>query len=103
MGYVTRDTITLPTIPHGSIAKASITRSAIFPRWTGINRDHFHLDNEDSETYNEIALCHLHRTRCERSPSGRTANADLSGEPFEAIVELPSTSPIGDALIGKRK
>jgi ectoine hydroxylase-related dioxygenase (phytanoyl-CoA dioxygenase family) len=55
--------INLPTIPHGSTAKATKTRRAIFPWWTGIKSDHFHLDNNKSESYDELALCHLHRVR----------------------------------------
>ncbi|KAF8251995.1 hypothetical protein K440DRAFT_666553 [Wilcoxina mikolae CBS 423.85] len=97
--------ITLPTIPHGSTATATMNRRAIFPWFTGINPDHLHLDNEESEKFDDIAFCHLHRTRCKKSPSGRTANAYLSasGQPFEATVELPFSSYIGDALVGKRK
>jgi hypothetical protein len=95
--------ITLPTIPHGSTAKATKTRRAIFPWWTGIKSDHFHLDNNESESYDELALCHLHRVRCAKSPSGRTANAYISGADFEATVPLPFTSYIGDALVGVQR
>jgi len=95
--------ITFPMIPHGSTSKANSNRRDIYPWWTGILSDHFTLDNEESENYDEIAICHLHRTRCKKSPSGRTAKAYLSGEEFEATVDLPFSSYIGDALVGKRK
>jgi hypothetical protein len=48
--------ITQPTIPHGSTAKATKTRRAIFPWWTGIKSDHFHLDNNKSESYDGIKM-----------------------------------------------
>jgi len=95
--------ITLSTIPHGSTTKANSNRRVIIPWWTGIRPDHFTLDNEESENYDEVAICHLHRARCKKSPSGRTAKAYLSGVPFEATVDLPFSSYIGDALVGKRK
>ncbi|KAF8536307.1 hypothetical protein BDD12DRAFT_890583 [Trichophaea hybrida] len=78
-------------------------RRAIFTWWTGIWPDHFTLDNEELENYDEIAICHLHRTMWKKSPSGHTAKAYLSEEPFEATVDLPFSSYIGDALVRKRK
>ncbi|KAI9748266.1 MAG: gamma-tubulin [Chaenotheca gracillima] len=96
--------ITRPDIAHGSTATSHKRRRLVFPWYTGIADDLETLDNQESETWSQIAACHRDMVACQKSPSGRSAGA--YGRPstaFPAAVKLPSTSAIGDALMGARR
>jgi hypothetical protein len=96
--------ITLPQIIHGATSKADGERRVIFPWFTGIqHHDHDTLDNEESESWTELAACHRDMVPCTKSPSGRGVASYQRGAPFRAPVTLPSTSRIGDALVGRAK
>jgi len=95
--------ITLPEIIHGTTPRADGERQVVLPWFTGIREDLEHLENEDCETWSEIAACHRDMVPCDRSPSGRSAKAYQRGPPFQAAVQLPSSSNIGDALVGRQR
>ncbi|KAI9853271.1 MAG: hypothetical protein M1824_001468 [Vezdaea acicularis] len=96
--------ITRPDIAHGSSKKAGQRRRTIFPWFTGIRDDHQTLDNEESETWDQLAAYHRALLACYKSPSGRSADAyGRPDAPFAAGVKLFSTWAIGDALIGARR
>ena len=94
--------ISRPDILHGSTGKASIVRRVVFPWFTGIRPDHSTLDNIESETWEQLALCHLQRIPCKLSPSGKSVSSRTTSnieQIFRASVELQypdsSTYPIG--------
>ncbi|KAF8249182.1 hypothetical protein K440DRAFT_660435 [Wilcoxina mikolae CBS 423.85] len=96
--------ITLPEIVHGTTPQADGERRIVLPWFTGIQADNLELlDNKESETWSEVAACHRDMVPCLKSPSGRSAKAYQKGPPFRAVVLLASTSPIGDALLGRQR
>jgi len=95
--------ITLPQIVHGSTAKSDSRRKVVFPWFTGITEDHETLDNPESETWSQVAACHRDLVPCRLSPSGRSVFAYQRGHHFQAAVPLPSTSHVGDALVGRHR
>jgi hypothetical protein len=96
--------ITLPEIIHGTTPQADGIRQTILPWFTGISKDDpEQLDNRESETWSQLAICHRDMMPCKKSPSGRTATAYQNGPAFHAAILLWPTSLIGDALVGRRQ
>ncbi len=96
--------ISRPEIVHGSTAVSTLRRRTVFPWFTGIREDHDTLDNEESESWSELSAYHRDMIACTKTPSGYSSG--VYGRPeskFPAAIRLPSTSAVGDALIGARR
>lgn len=95
--------ITMPEILHGSTPTAKGIRRTLFNWPTGIRADHWTLDMEEVETWNEVAQCHQSMEALMKSTSGEGFWYGRPLFPFPSVTKLTSTSCVGDALIGARR
>lgn len=95
--------ISRPELIHGSTSVSTKRRRTVFVWHCGIKEDHVRLDNEESETWDEVARCHREMDTPLRSTSGHGFAYGKPTYRFPAATRLASTSAIGDALIGLRR
>ena len=90
--------LTLPTIIHGSTASTGQIRRVIFP-WF-VATDGKTLEKAGLPSFEEISACHRHLTAPDVDVNAAKTKS-LPGTRFPAAVSLPSSYPIGRALIGQ--
>jgi hypothetical protein len=90
-------------IIHGSSERSDIRRRVIFPLHTAIDEGHQRLEKDDTHSWAEIAACHRDREPPTKGVNGGRVADSLPPYAFPATVYLPSSSALGDALVGRRK
>lgn len=95
--------ISRPELIHGSTSVSTKRRRTVFVWHCGIGEDHVKLDNEESETWDEVAKCHRDMDIPRKSTSGHGFAYGKPSCRFPASTRLGSTSAIGDAMVGLRR
>ena len=90
--------ITRPDILHGSTPVSRLRRRTILPCYIAVSPDHEKLENEECETWQQLAQCHRSMEAPARSTSGYGFAYGGPGIRFSAGVLLESCSAIGDAI-----
>jgi hypothetical protein len=90
-------------ILHRSTPTAKGIRRTLFNWPTRIRADHWTLDMEEAETWNEVAQCHQSMEAPMKSTSGEGFRYSRPLFLFPSVTKLTSTSCVGDALIGARR
>jgi hypothetical protein len=88
---------------HGSTPRVLNRRRVAFPWHTAIQDDHETLEIPGQHTWSEIAVCHRDMIAPTRGVGGNSAGASRPKSPFPAGIQMPSISPLCDALIGRRR
>jgi hypothetical protein len=94
--------ITRPEVIHGSTDYASIVRRVIYPWFTAIHNDHTTLEIPGQLSWQQVAACHRDMLAPRRGVGGDTVSFSCPIYRFAASVSMPSSSPLSDALIGRR-
>jgi hypothetical protein len=75
----------------------------VFVWHCGIRDDHRTLDMEESETWHQVARCHVTMEAPMRSTSGEGFRYRRPAFPFPGVTKLGSSSRVGDAMVGERR
>jgi len=95
--------ITRPDMIHGSTSKASRRRRVIYPWYTSIKADHSTLERPGQLTWEEISQSHRDLEAPLRGVGGDQVTRDRPAYRFPAALSMNSSSPLCDALIGRRR
>jgi hypothetical protein len=95
--------LTRPEIIHGSTRTSDRPRRVIYTWLTGILPDHLALENPRTLDWQQVADCHRGLEAPSRGVGGDIPTHSLPPFRFPASIVLPSSYPLGDALIGRRK
>ena len=94
--------ITRPEIAHGSTkSKAAGRRRTILPWFVGVRDDGETLDNQESETWSQLAVAHITHNAPKLSPSGLANKYAPLPYRFPASLHLNLNSSVSNALICK--
>lgn len=93
--------ITMPEIPHGSTATGSDAqmRRTVLPWFVSVREDGETLDNQESDTWSDLALAYSRQTAPARTPSGLHNKYGPIPYRFPASTQLFLSSPISQALV----
>jgi hypothetical protein len=92
------------TLPKDSSEEPKDNRRRTCSAWhSAFDEEHKNLDIDDTLSHAELTSCHLYLEPPAREPSGQTPKYGFPAYRFPASVVLGSISPIGDALVGRRK
>lgn len=95
--------ITLPSVLHGATSTVNIRRRVIYAWFTGIQEDHETLEIPGQLTWSEVAACHRDLEAPLRGVGGDIPSHSVPPFRFPASIHIPSSYPLGDALLGRRK
>ena len=72
----------------------------LYSWFLAVESDHMQLEVQEALSWNEVATCHKELRRPARECLGNPARPGVTDLLNRAVV-LPSTSALGDALIGR--
>jgi hypothetical protein len=91
-------------LPADSTEEPTDHRRRTCSAWhSAFDKEHQKLDIDDTLSHPDLTRCHLYLEVPSREPSGQTPKYGAPDYRFPASVVLGSISPIGDALVGRRK